>query len=159
MRFLANMCISPKTVEFLRSLGYEVDRASVLGLSRSKDREIIDYAAVNSMVLITMDLDVGRIIALRGRRKPSVILLRLRKPTVENINKKLSYTLHKTMDKLERGIIVVVEEQRTTQNYLACVNVIKFKLPLIYLLKMGARAKFSFSSVIWRKRQKPSNTH
>jgi predicted nuclease of predicted toxin-antitoxin system len=47
MRFLANMCISPKTVEFLRSLGYEVDRASVLGLSRSKDREIIDYAAVN----------------------------------------------------------------------------------------------------------------
>jgi predicted nuclease of predicted toxin-antitoxin system len=112
MRFLANMCISPKTVEFLRSLGYEVDRASVLGLSRSKDREIIDYAAVNSMVLITMDLDVGRIIALLGRRKPSVILLRLRKPTVENINKKLSYTLHKTMDKLERGIIVVVEEQR-----------------------------------------------
>jgi predicted nuclease of predicted toxin-antitoxin system len=84
----------------------------VLGLSRSKDREIIDYAAVNSMVLITMDLDVGRIIALLGRRKPSVILLRLRKPTVENINKKLSYTLHKTMDKLERGIIVVVEEQR-----------------------------------------------
>jgi predicted nuclease of predicted toxin-antitoxin system len=112
MRFLANMCISPKTVEFLRSLGCEVDRASVLGLSRSKDREIIDYAAVNSMVLITMDLDVGRIIALLGRRKPSVILLRLRKPTVENINKKLSYTLHKTMDKLERGIIVVVEEQR-----------------------------------------------
>ena len=112
MRFLANMCISPKTVEFLRSLGYEVDRASVLGLSRSKDREIIDYATVNSMVLITMDLDVGRIIALLGRRKPSVILLRLRKPTVENINKKLSYTLHKTMDKLERGIIVVVEEQR-----------------------------------------------
>ena len=112
MRFLANMCISPKTVEFLRSLGCKVDRASVLGLSRSKDREIIDYAAVNSMVLITMDLDVGRIIALLGRRKPSVILLRLRKPTVENINKKLSYTLHKTMDKLERGIIVVVEEQR-----------------------------------------------
>jgi predicted nuclease of predicted toxin-antitoxin system len=106
------MCISPKTVEFLRSLGCEVDRVSVLGLSRSKDREIIDYAAVNSMVLITMDLDVGRIVALLGRRKPSVILLRLRKPTVENINKKLSYTLHKTMDKLERGIIVVVEEQR-----------------------------------------------
>lgn len=112
MRFLANMCISPKTVEFLRSLGCKVDRVSVLGLSRSKDREIIDYAAVNSMVLITMDLDVGRIVALLGRRKPSVILLRLRKPTVENINKKLSYTLHKTMDKLERGIIVVVEEQR-----------------------------------------------
>jgi predicted nuclease of predicted toxin-antitoxin system len=112
MRLLANMCISPKTVEFLRSLGYKVDRASELGLSTSKDREIIDYAAKSSMTLITMDLDVGRIIALIGGRKPSVILLRLRKPTVENINKKLSYTLHKTMDKLERGIIVVVEEQR-----------------------------------------------
>jgi len=112
MRLLANMCISPKTVEFLRSLGYKVDRASVLGLSTSKDREIIDYAAKSSMTLITMDLDVGRIIALIEGRKPSVILLRLRKPTVENINKKLSYTLHKTMDKLERGIIVVVEEQR-----------------------------------------------
>ncbi|MBO3840581.1 MAG: DUF5615 family PIN-like protein [Candidatus Brockarchaeota archaeon] len=112
MRFLANMCISPKTVEFLRSLGYETKRVSELGLSTSTDREIIDYAAKNSMILITMDLNVGRIIALIGGRKPSVILLRLRKPTVENVNKKLSYALNKTIDKLEKGIIVVLEEQR-----------------------------------------------
>ncbi|MCS7138962.1 MAG: DUF5615 family PIN-like protein [Crenarchaeota archaeon] len=112
MRFLANMCISPKTVEFLRSLGYETSRASELGLSTSTDQEIIDYAAKNSMVLITMDLDMGRIIALIGERKPSVILLRLRKPTVENVNKKLSYALNKTIDKLEKGVIVVLEEQR-----------------------------------------------
>ncbi|MDW8034581.1 MAG: DUF5615 family PIN-like protein [Nitrososphaerota archaeon] len=106
------MCISPKTVEFLRSLGYETSRASELGLSTSTDQEIIDYAAKNSMVLITMDLDMGRIIALIGERKPSVILLRLRKPTVENVNKKLSYALNKTIDKLEKGVIVVLEEQR-----------------------------------------------
>lgn len=112
MKLLANMCISPKTVEFLRSLGYETKRASELGLSTSTDQEIIDYAAKNSMALITMDLDVGRIIALMGERKPSVILLRLRKPTVENVNKKLSYALNKTMDKLEKGVIVVLEEQR-----------------------------------------------
>ena len=112
MRLLANTCISPKTVEFLRSLGYETKRASELGLSTSTDQEIIDYAAKNSMVLITMDLDVGRIIALIWERKPSVILLRLRKPTVENMNKKLSYALNKTMDKLEKGVVVVLEEQR-----------------------------------------------
>ncbi len=112
MRFLANMCVSPKTVEFLRSLGYEVRRVNELGLSTSKDREIVDYAAENSMVLITMDLGVGWIIALIEKIRPSVILLRLRKPTVENTNKKLSYTLLKTIDKLEKGAIVVVEEQR-----------------------------------------------
>lgn len=83
MKLLANTCISPKTVEFLRSLGYETKRASEIGLSTSTDQEIIDYAAKNSMALITMDLDVGRIIALMRERKPSVILLRLRKPTVE----------------------------------------------------------------------------
>lgn len=112
MRLLANMCISPKTVEFLRSLGYETSRASELGLSTSRDQEIIDYAAKNSMALITMDLDMGRIIALIGKRKPSVILLRLRKPTVENVNKKLAYALNKTRDRLEKGVIVVLEEQR-----------------------------------------------
>jgi len=112
MRFLANMCISPKTVEFLRSLGYEISRVSELGLSTSSDREIIDYAIKNLMVLVTMDLDVGRIIALIRERKPSVILLRLRKPTVENVNKKLLYALNKTIDKLEKGVIVILEEQR-----------------------------------------------
>lgn len=112
MRLLANMCISPKTVEFLRSLGYETSRTSELGLSTSRDQEIIDYAAKNSMVLITMDLDMGRIIALIGKRKPTVILLRLRKPTVENMNKKLAYALNKTRDRLEKGVIVVLEESR-----------------------------------------------
>ncbi|MEM2047695.1 MAG: DUF5615 family PIN-like protein, partial [Candidatus Jordarchaeales archaeon] len=92
--------------------GYETSRASELGLSTSRDQEIIDYAAKNSMVLITMDLDVGRIIALIGKRKPTVILLRLRKPTVENVNKKLAYALNKTRDRLEKGVIVVLEEQR-----------------------------------------------
>jgi len=112
MKFLADMCISPKTVGFLRSLGYEINRAGELGLSASRDREIIDYAAKNSMVLITMDLDVGRMIALMGGRKPSVLLLRLINPTVENVNKKVSHTLHETMSKLEEGVIVVIEEQR-----------------------------------------------
>jgi predicted nuclease of predicted toxin-antitoxin system len=44
MKFLADMPVSPKTVEFLRSLGYEAVRARERGLDRAKDEAIAEFA-------------------------------------------------------------------------------------------------------------------
>ena len=44
MKFLVDMPLSPKTVEFLKNLGYEVVRVSELGMAKSKDKDIFDYA-------------------------------------------------------------------------------------------------------------------
>jgi len=64
MKFLANLCISPKTVKYLRKLGFEVYRVNEVGLARAKDREILNYAVEENMILITMDLDVGYLLIL-----------------------------------------------------------------------------------------------
>ncbi|MCX9076399.1 MAG: DUF5615 family PIN-like protein [Candidatus Methanoperedens sp.] len=46
MKFLVDMPLSPKTVRFLKNLGYEAIRVSELGMSKSKDKDIFDYAGV-----------------------------------------------------------------------------------------------------------------
>ena len=80
MKFLADMPISPRTVEFLRSLGHEAVRLTDLGMAKAADEEIIDYARRNNQVILTMDLDFGGLLALKGANKPSVITFRLENP-------------------------------------------------------------------------------
>ena len=57
MKFLVDMPLSPKTVEFLKKNGYEAVRVSELGMAKSKDRDIFDYAGKNDMVVLSADLD------------------------------------------------------------------------------------------------------
>ena len=64
------------------------------------------------MILITMDLDVGYLLAYTRRNKPSVILFRLRNPSVENVNRLLPEVIETTRDHLEKGAIIVVEDWR-----------------------------------------------
>ncbi|MFB0559741.1 MAG: DUF5615 family PIN-like protein [Candidatus Lokiarchaeia archaeon] len=71
MKFLVDMSISPKTVEFLKKNGYEAVRVSDLEMAKSKDQEIFEYAIENNMILITMDLDFGNILAYTKSKKPS----------------------------------------------------------------------------------------
>lgn len=54
MKFLLDMSISPKSVEFLKKSGYEAVRMNDLEMARSKDQEIFQYAIENNMILITM---------------------------------------------------------------------------------------------------------
>ncbi len=76
MKFLVDMPLSPKTVIFLKSMGYEAIRVSELGMAKSKDRDIFDYAEKNNMVILSADLDFGTILAFTHSSKPSVIIFR-----------------------------------------------------------------------------------
>ena len=109
MKFLANLCISPKTVKYLRKLGFEVYRVNEVGLERAKDREIMDYAAERNMILITMDLDVGYLLAFSRRNRPSVILFRLRNPSVGNVNRLLPKVIETTKDYLIHSINLITK--------------------------------------------------
>ncbi len=78
MKFLVDMALSPKTVKVLRDSGYEAVRVNELGMAKSKDRELLEYAAKNDMTVITADLDFGDILAFTRYKKPSVIIFRLK---------------------------------------------------------------------------------
>jgi len=112
MRFLADMPISPRTVSYLRDMGYEVVRADELGMERARDEQLLQHAAQQDMVIITMDLDFGGLLLLSGKAKPSVITFRLRNPEVERINDILRDMLPRLTEELGRGAIVTIEEER-----------------------------------------------
>ncbi len=112
MKFLVDMSISPKTVEFLRKQGYEAVRVSDMGMAKSRDEEILGYAIEKGMVLITADLDFGNIFAYTKSKRPSTIIFRLKNPSPEFVNQMLLLTLPKIVEQLKKGVIVVVEDRR-----------------------------------------------
>jgi len=110
MKFLLDMPLSPKTVFFLRDLGYEAIRVNELGMAKSKDKEIIGYASEREMVILSADLDFGNILAYTQSNKPSVIIFRLLDPSPEHVNSLLSSNLPNIKDDLIIGSIVIIED-------------------------------------------------
>jgi len=112
MKFLVDMALSPKTVKFLQNSDYDAVRVNELGMAKSKDKIILEYAAENDMVVITADLDFGDILAYTKYKKPSVIIFRLRDPSPDHVNSLLLSSLPRIKDSLEKGSIIVIEDHR-----------------------------------------------
>jgi len=112
MNFLVDMALSPKTVKALRDYGHEAVRANELGMAKSKDSEILEYAAKNDMIVLTADLDFGDILAYTGFKKPSVIIFRLKDPSPDHVNSLLLLAIPRIKDSLDKGAIVVIEDNR-----------------------------------------------
>ena len=75
MKFLVNLCLSPKILTFLKSLGHEAIRVNQVNMAKSEDREIFKYAIKNRMIILTADLDFGQILAYTTGNKPSVVYI------------------------------------------------------------------------------------
>ncbi|MBS1257593.1 MAG: hypothetical protein MAG551_00637 [Candidatus Scalindua arabica] len=112
MRFLADMPISPKTVEFLNNLGHEAVRLTDIDMMHAEDEDIIEYARTEKYVILTMDLDFGELLAIKRLSEPSVIIFRLENPTVVRINNILNDNLKQIEQDLMNGSIVIIEKSR-----------------------------------------------
>jgi len=112
VRLLADMPISPQTVDFLKSLGHEATRLAELNMADAADEDILEYARKHQMVILTMDLDFGGLLALRGWDKPSVITFRLENPEPARINRILEAQLSEIEEDLMSGALITVEDFR-----------------------------------------------
>jgi predicted nuclease of predicted toxin-antitoxin system len=54
--------------EYLETLGYEVLTAQEAGLKSAKDREVVEYAGKNGLVLVTQDQKPAELADLLGVR-------------------------------------------------------------------------------------------
>jgi predicted nuclease of predicted toxin-antitoxin system len=72
VRFLADMGVSMRVVEWLRSTGHDVVHLREQGLHRLPDGEIFAKAQREQRVVLTFDLDFGEIVAATGVKTPSV---------------------------------------------------------------------------------------
>ena len=93
MRTLADVHISPRTVESLRSLGHDVERVGESVPATAADAEIVTAAIPDDRIIVTQDLDFSAIVALSGRDAPSVLSLRLTSSRVEHVNQRLAALL------------------------------------------------------------------
>jgi len=112
MKILADMHISPITVHFLKTLGHNAIRVNEILPSNSSDRTIVETAKKKQRVIITQDLDFSEIISLSGEKVPSLISLRLSSSRIEYINNRLEKVLPEIVSDVEKGAIIVVEDNR-----------------------------------------------
>ena len=112
MRLLADMHISPRTVEFLRSLGHEVVRINEILPATASDKTIVARAIEESRTVLTQDLDLSATIALSGKSVPSLVSLRLSSSRVEYVNAVLQKVLPDLEQDVLVGMMITVEDQR-----------------------------------------------
>lgn len=74
------------------------------------DESIVDHARARAEVIITNDLDFGRILAVQGTSTPSVVVLRLRDVRPDRIAQVLAARLPAVTDVLISGAIVLIDD-------------------------------------------------
>lgn len=94
--------MSPKTIGLLRDLGYDIKGVAEVGLSGCEDEDVVDFAVRESMVIITNDLGFGFIYYFSKRGLVGIIILRIRPPTVEEVNRVLQNFLKRVDLEKER---------------------------------------------------------
>ena len=112
MRLLAHMHISPRTVEFLRSLGHEVVRVNEILPATASDETIVARAIEENRAVLTQDLDFSATVDLAGKSVPSLISLRLSSSRVEYVNTVLQKVLPGLEQDVLAGMMIAVEDQR-----------------------------------------------
>jgi predicted nuclease of predicted toxin-antitoxin system len=111
VKFLLDMGLAQSTAIFLQAQGHNAVHLRDQGLQRLPDDEIIEKARQEQRIILTHDLDFGRLIALSQNRLPSVITFRLDNMAPIQVNHYLAEALARFEAELVTGALVSVNEQ------------------------------------------------
>ena len=104
MKFLADMGVSPRCVEWLRTQGYDAVHLSEQGLHKLRDSEVLEKAHSENRILLTMDLDFARILSsLETDHLPLTVIFRLSDQRPHNIQAMLEVILPIIAQHFEQG--------------------------------------------------------
>jgi predicted nuclease of predicted toxin-antitoxin system len=76
-KLLLDQGLPRSTAAILTSRGWDVVHAAEVGLSTSKDHEIIRYAFKHGRVVVTLDADFHTLLMVNKLSSPSVVRIRL----------------------------------------------------------------------------------
>ncbi len=111
IKFLADMGISLKTVEWLRKIGYDAVHLREQNLQRLPDNEVLIKAQKENRVILTMDLDFGYLISASLEEMPLVIIFRLGDERSDMVNQRLSSVLAVLVADLLSGTVISVGDK------------------------------------------------
>lgn len=107
VRFLADENISPKSVEFLRELGFDAVHVRDVGLKGKSGREIMAYALQEKRTFVTLDREFADVCNHLFDTHSGVIRLKLAVASPELVNRCLSSLLFKiSKENLEGSLII-----------------------------------------------------
>jgi predicted nuclease of predicted toxin-antitoxin system len=106
------MGLARRTVSFLRSQGHDAIHLRDEGLQRLEDADIVEKARSERRVILTHDLDFGRIVALSGENIPTVVTFRLTDMRPDHVNLFLADVLDRFSEQLAAGALISVNEDR-----------------------------------------------
>lgn len=109
MRFLVDMNLSPRWVDFLAAAGHEAVHWVDVGEPNAADREIVEQAHRNGQVILTQDLDFGTLLAVGGLATPSVIQFRAQAVLPSDVGEQLLAAIEVARIHLETGALVTVD--------------------------------------------------
>ncbi len=105
------MGIGLDAVKALGEAGHDCVHLLEQGLERMQDVAIIEKAAVENRIVLTHDLDFGRLLALSGRTKPSVITFRLSDMRPASVASKTMAIIGSFENDLIKGAAIVVTDK------------------------------------------------
>jgi len=105
------MGLAPSTARFLRVQGHNAVHLREQGLQRLPDPLIVAKAIAEDRIILTHDLDFGRIVALGGQGLPSVITFRLVNMQAAEVNRYLMDALDRFSPQLEEGALLSISEE------------------------------------------------
>ena len=111
MRFLADMGVSLRVVEWLRQSGHDARHLREEHLQRLPNGEIFQKAVRENRVVLTFDLDFGEIVAQSMGKRTGVILFRLQNTRADHVIKRLA-ALFADGPPSFANRVVIVEEAR-----------------------------------------------
>ncbi len=110
LRFLADMNISPLTVQAFAAEGVDIVRVSSVLPVNASDEKILGLARQQGRVVITQDMDFSALLALGGHDQPSLVTLRLLDTDPDVVTRRLRQVLPQIEAALRRGCAVTVED-------------------------------------------------
>jgi predicted nuclease of predicted toxin-antitoxin system len=113
MRLLADECLDQTVVSALRAAGHDVERVAIG--SGFDDDHVVTLAERTGRVLLTQDLDFGRIAVEERRPQTGLVLLRVEPPHVAPVAARLVRLLHDHPERVPGAINVIDEATLRTR--------------------------------------------
>ncbi|HWM93022.1 MAG TPA: DUF5615 family PIN-like protein [Thermoanaerobaculia bacterium] len=108
---LADLNVSPLTVEALQREGWDIVRISQRMPARTPDREILELARNEGQAIVSQDLDFSALLALGGFDRPSLVTLRLSDSAPATVTRRLLETAPLLEQVLPEGVAVTIEDE------------------------------------------------
>ncbi|MCY3838657.1 MAG: DUF5615 family PIN-like protein [Gammaproteobacteria bacterium] len=110
---LVDMNLSPQWVPVLQQYGWQAMHWSDVGDPRASDKEIMDWAAAQQLIVFTHDLDFGTMLALSHDKGPSVLQVRNEDALPPAMEGPVIAALEQHEADLIAGALVVVDTHRS----------------------------------------------